>query len=136
MIRKLFMTGWVLCFLQTAAIADDERHDSPKKHSSYMPRDLHGLELSRQQLQTIEKALRENMRLLRQFRSEESRLKRVMRKLFLSDSFDVKEYSDRAQKLYKKKIDTEIRLLKTIHRVLTPEQRKKFASQLDEWEID
>ncbi len=136
MIRTLLMTVSFLCFLQTVAFADNDFRESREHHTQYMPRDLHDLKLTRTQHQSIEKALRENMKLLRKLRDKEHRFKKFLRKLFLSDDFDTRAYYERAQKLSREKIRIEAQLFKAIHRVLTPKQREMFVRQLEEWEID
>ncbi len=110
-------------------------HDENKKNVQ-MPYDMRYLGLTKIQKQTI-------YRLLLTYRE---RRKTLLKKtemleyhtlfLFNQEVFDKNQFLKQHLKLRRELLEIEADFLKSLHRILSKKQRKKFAHHLEEWEID
>ena len=109
-------------------------HDDKKEH--YFSKDFSNLELSVEQKERIKEVLKQFRVELKQFRESKESAEKSKEALFASDMFRAEELAKINQSVHQKADAIESRFLGKIHAILTPEQRKKFAHNLDEWEVE
>ncbi len=120
----------VILFVATAIFADgnDEHH--------YYKKDLTSFALNANQKVTMREILQEYRVEIREYKQYERSLQKQKRDIFLSSRFDASKISTINQQLTTKASSIEGSFLSKIHKLLTVEQKKKFANYIDEWEIE
>jgi len=108
--------------------------DGKKEH--HLSKDLSSLELTSEQKEVakgIIKQFRVDIKAFREFKEklEDEKEALVMREVLNED--DLQKIN---QAISQKASTIESRFLVQMHNLLTPEQRKKFAHTLEEWEVE
>ncbi|WP_041958112.1 Spy/CpxP family protein refolding chaperone [Sulfurospirillum arsenophilum] len=108
--------------------------DGKKEH--HLSKDLSSLELTSEQKEIakgIIKQFRIDIKAFREFKEkmEDEKESLVMREVLNED--DLQKIN---QAISQKASTIESRFLVQMHNLLTPEQRKKFARNLEEWEVE
>jgi periplasmic protein CpxP/Spy len=131
-ILKIFL---LLSSLFLFVNADDYKDDKKHKYEhSY--KNLDYLELDDIQLKQMKSILIEYKYKYKEYYDYKEDQEKKLEEIMKSDSFDRDLY---IQTLKKSKIASTIlesEKMEKIHKILTPNQRKKFAKYLEEWEID
>lgn len=122
---------WILVaamVFSLSAYGDDDHHR--------LPMDLHDLALTKQQLHSVEEAMKEYQSSYRRYHHRKEKDQDELNALFLSSTFDAETF--RAKSMEREKVSIEIRsrLLERLHSVLTPEQRARYIHHLEEWDSD
>lgn len=122
---------WILVaamVFSLSAYGDDDHHR--------LPMDLHDLALTKQQLRSVEEAMKEYQSSYRRYHHRKEKDQDELNALFLSSTFDAETF--RAKSMEREKVSIEIRsrLLERLHSVLTPEQRARYIHHLEEWDSD
>ena len=122
---------WIIVFtmfLSLCSYGDDDHHR--------FPLDLHDLGLSKQQLRSVEEAMKEYQTSNRRYHHQSKKDQDALNALFLSPSFDSEAFRAKSLEREKASIAIRARLLERLHRTLTSEQKRRFISHLEEWDDD
>lgn len=107
---------------------DDDHH--------YYKKDLTFLQLTDEQKGPVKQILKNYRDQVREYKIYEHDLLKQKQSVFLSQHFDALKIEHINKSLELKASKIEIELLSNIHKVLSNEQRRKFANYIDEWEIE
>jgi periplasmic protein CpxP/Spy len=110
------------------ALGDDDHH--------YYKKDLTFLQLTNDQEEPIKQILKKYRMQAREYKTYEHALLKQKQTVFLSKHFDAAKIEQINKSLALKASEIEGELLSNIHKVLTDQQRRKFANYIDEWEIE
>ncbi len=122
---------WIIVFtmlLSLCSYGDDDHHR--------FPLDLHDLGLSKQQLRSVEEAMKEYQYSYRRYHHQSEKTQEELNTLFLNPSFDSESFRAKSLELQRTSIEIRTRLFERLHRVLTSEQKRRFISHLEEWDDD
>ncbi len=123
----------ILLMFFTLAVADG---DKKLEQGHFYSKDLTYLKLNIEQKKQIKKILKEYRKDIKKFRSYKDRLTQKKEKLFLNDKFPKQKLKSINIDINNLSSDIEIKLLEKIHKILSKEQRRRFVSYMDEWEIE
>lgn len=121
---------WIIIFLMLislCAYADGDRR---------FPMDLHDLGLTKQQHHSLEEVMKEYQSSNRRYHHQNGKSQEDLNTLFVSSSFDSEAYRTKSLEMEKASIEIRARLLERLHSILTPEQRRRFAHHLEEWDSE
>lgn len=122
----------LLIFLLSLSLYAD--HDGKKEH--HLSKDLSYLELTSEQKEvakTIIKQLRVDIKSFREFKGKMEDQKESLLTREVLNEDDLQKIN---QAISQKASAIESRFLLQMHNLLTPEQRQKFAHNLEEWEVE
>lgn len=123
--KSFIMLLSLLCFVW--ADSDDHRR---------FPMDLHDLQLTSQQHQAVEEAMREYQSSSRRYHKQNGKTQQELNALFLSPTFDEKLFRVKSMEMQTASVAIQIQLLENLHKILTPQQKAKFIRHIQEWEIE
>ncbi len=72
----------------------------------------------------------------KEYYEKKAQAQKELKELMRDDNFSKIKYEDIAEEVAEEAIELEAELLDDIHKVLTPNQRKKFSRRLLEWRIE
>ena len=124
-----FIALVALLFALLAADHDDH-------HRRHLPMDLSYLSLTHEQHETIERIVRSHQEAHRRFNRRKRETREAAARLFAADAFDSDRFLRLSAALHQEAAVLQADFLEAIHRVLTPEQRSRFAYYMEEWEIE
>jgi periplasmic protein CpxP/Spy len=131
-ILKIFL---LLSSLFLFVNADDYKDDKKHKYEhSY--KNLDYLELDDIQLKQMKSILIEYKYKYKEYYDYKENQEKKLEEIMKSDSFDRDLYIQTLKKSKMASTILESEKMEKIHKILTPNQRKKFAKYLEEWEID
>ncbi len=107
--------------------ADDDRH---------FPRDLKKLELSSEQNTQLKDLFKSYHKLRKEHEEDEEDFEERLEKMFKDEDFKKEDFIEIKSDLYHKAIRIEAEILAKVHTILSPKQRREFAKDLEEWEIE
>ncbi len=100
------------------------------------PMDLHDLGLTKQQHRLVEEAMKEYQYSYRNYHHQSEKMQDEIKALFLSPTFDTETFQAKSIEIQRGSIEIRARLFERIHAILTPEQKRRFARHLEEWDIE
>ena len=109
-------------------------HDGKKEHQ--LSKDLSYLELSQDQKERVKGILKQYRVDLKDFREFKEKIKDQKENLLLQESVNEEDLQKISQAITQKATRIESHFLVQMHTILTPEQRQKFAQNLEEWEVE
>ncbi|MFA6189781.1 MAG: periplasmic heavy metal sensor [Sulfuricurvum sp.] len=127
--KSLIIILSLLCFVWADSSKMDEDHRR-------FPMDLDDLHLSAQQHQAVKEIMREYQSSSRLYHKQNAKTQLELNALFLNPAFDDKVYRARSMEIQSSSIEIQTRLLKKLHTILTPQQKKQFIRHIQEWEIE
>lgn len=110
------------------SLADDDHH--------YYKKDLTFIQLTNDQKEPIKQILKKYREQAREYKTYEHTMLKQKQAVFLSKHFDATKIEQINKNLALKASEIESELLSNIHRILTDQQRIRFANYIDEWEIE
>ena len=122
---------WIIALamlLALSAYGDDDHHR--------FPLDLHDLGLSKQQLRSVEEAMKEYQYSYRRYHHQSEKTQEELNTLFLNPWFDSEAFRAKSLELQRTSIEIRTRLFERLHRVLTSEQKRRFIHHLEELDIE
>ena len=122
----------LLIFLLSLSLYAD--HDGRKEHQ--LSKDLSYLELSQDQKERVKGILKQYRVDLKGFREFKEKIKDQKENLLLQESVNEEDLQKISQAITQKATRIESHFLVQMHTILTPEQRQKFAQNLEEWEVE
>jgi len=122
----------LLIFLLSLSLYAD--HDGRKEHQ--LSKDLSYLELSQDQKERVKGILKQYRVDLKDFREFKEKIKDQKENLLLQESVNEEDLQKISQAITQKATRIESHFLVQMHTILTPEQRQKFAQNLEEWEVE
>lgn len=123
----------LLCILSIMAFADSSYHD---EENSRFPMDLHDLKLTAKQHKSIETAMKEYQIAYRNNHLKNKTLEQEIDALFLAPTFNPDEFTSKNIQLQKTSIEIRTQLFLKLHKILTPEQKRRFITHLQEWDSE
>lgn len=117
----------VLVMIISSGYADDDHR---------FPMDLHDLGLSKQQHRIMEEAMKEYQYSYRRYHHQSEKTQEELNTLFLNPSFDSEAFRAKNLELQRSSIEIRTRLFERLHTILTPEQKRRFISHIEEWDGD
>jgi protein CpxP len=124
-----FITLFALLFTLLAA----DHHD---QHERHLPLDISYLDLTHEQHETMERIVRNHQKEHRRFKHRKREAREAVSRLFAAGEFDTQRYRELTSALHDEADAMQAHFLEAIHTVLTPEQRRRFADYMEEWEIE
>jgi len=122
----------LLIFLLTLSLYAD--HDGKKEHQ--LSKDLSSLDLSSDQKERAKSLLKQYRVDLKVFREFKETMEDQKERLFMQERLNEEDLQAINQAINQKAKALESSFLVQMHRLLTPEQRQKFAHNLEEWEVE
>jgi len=122
----------LLIFLLTLSLYAD--HDGKKEHQ--LSKDLSSLDLSSDQKERAKSLLKQYRVDLKVFREFKETMEDQKERLFMQERLNEEDLQAINQAIHQKAKALESSFLVQMHRLLTPEQRQKFAHNLEEWEVE
>ena len=122
----------LILLLVMSLYGDDFDHHNER----HINKELSHLNLSKEQKSKIKRILKEFRSDLKEFREYKEDIEEKREKLFISESFDVNEFTKLNEALDFKSYEIENRLLKSLHSILSKKQRHKFIYYFDDWEVE
>jgi len=122
----------LLIFLLTLSLYAD--HDGKKEHQ--LSKDLSSLYLSSDQKERAKSLLKQYRVDLKVFREFKETMEDQKERLFMQERLNEEDLQAINQAINQKAKALESSFLVQMHRLLTPEQRQKFAHNLEEWEVE
>ncbi len=126
----------ILLLVLGVALADDDYDEYYSKKEGHYSKDLKYLNLNKSQKKSVKIIVKEFREKLKNFRALKSKVIQQKQKLFLSDNFDTNRIGQLNTTLSMSASEIEEIFLRKMHKILTKEQRNKFAWYVDEWEIE
>jgi len=122
-------------FLLLAALlfADSDRHEHKEHH---LPLDMGYLHLSSDQharAKTIVKTFKHEHKEFHRLKTE---TREAIAKLFLAESFDTAEFIRLTSALNQRGAEIQAGFFARMHAILSPEQKRRFAEYMEEWEVE
>lgn len=117
--------------LFTMAIADHDRH-----HDDHMPLDISYLNLTHAQHEAVEEVVRDYLKARHRFNRKKEATRVDMAALFSAGKFNHERFAALSGTLHNEADAIQSRFLEALHTLLTPQQRRAFASYMQEWEIE
>ena len=122
----------LLIFLLTLSLYAD--HDGKKEHQ--LSKDLSSLDLSSDQKERAKSLLKQYRVDLKVFREFKETMEDQKERLFMQERLNEEDLQAINQAIHQKAKALESSFLVQMHRLLTPEQRQKFAHNLEEWDVE
>ena len=122
----------LLIFLLMLSLYAD--HDGKKEHQ--LSKDLSSLDLSSDQKERAKSLLKQYRVDLKVFREFKETMEDQKERLFMQERLNEEDLQAINQAIHQKAKALESSFLVQMHRLLTPEQRQKFAHNLEEWEVE
>ena len=122
----------LLILLLTLSLYAD--HDGKKEHQ--LSKDLSYLELSQDQKERVKGILKQYRVDLKAFREFKEKMENQKEALLIQDRLNEEDLHVINQAISQKANTIESRFLLQMHTLLSPEQRQKFAQNLEEWEVE
>ena len=125
----------ILLLLATLLTADynEREHEYRDRH---LPLDLSYLDLSDKQYKNVKKIIRQYKEALKDFHHQERQTRLAVAKLYSADTFDKEKFIKLNTALQQKAIKIQAMFFSRMHKVLTPEQKKRFIYYMKEWEVE
>ncbi len=130
---RLFL---ILMLMFTAILSDDDYKEDHYKKKDHIPYDMEHLGLDKKQKKKIRSIMRQNRYRLQKLHDIKEDAEETIERLFTKDSFDKKRFKSMMMRIKKESVDIEADLLESLHKTLTPKQRKLFLEYIEEWEVD
>jgi Spy/CpxP family protein refolding chaperone len=124
-----FLALFALLFTLLAADHDDH-------HERHLPMDISYLGLTHDQHDAVERIVRSHQQDHRHFKRRKRETRETISRLFAADRFDSGRFMELTSELHREADALQSHFLEAIHGVLTPEQRRRFAYYMEEWEIE
>ena len=124
------MKIFLICIMAFSLYASDGK----KEH--HLSKDLSYLDLSSQQKEHAKGIIKEYRSALKAFHEFKENMEKQKESLIMKETLKEEDLQRIHQALNDKANTIENRFLLQMHRLLTPEQRKKFAHNLEEWEVE
>ena len=109
-------------------------HDGKKEHQ--LSKDLSYLELSQDQKERVKVILKQYRVDLKAFREFKEKMENQKEALLIQERLNEEDLHVINQAISQKANTIESRFLLQMHTLLSPEQRQKFAQNLEEWEVE
>ena len=122
----------LLIFLLTLSLYAE--HDGKKEHQ--LSKDLSYLELSQDQKERVKGILKQYRVDLKAFREFKEKMENQKETLLIQERLNEEDLHVINQAISQKANTIESRFLLQMHTLLSPEQRQKFAQNLEEWEVE
>ena len=122
----------LLIFLLTLSLYAD--HDGKKEHQ--LSKDLSYLELSSEQKERVKSVVKQYRVDLKAFRVFKEQIEEKKERLVVQEVLHEEDLQVLNQIVHLKADALEVHFLSQMHTILTPEQRQKFAHNLEEWEVE
>jgi len=122
----------LLILLLTLSLYAD--HDGKKEHQ--LSKDLSYLELSQDQKERVKGILKQYRVDLKAFREFKEKMENQKETLLIQERLNEEDLHVINQAISQKANTIESRFLLQMHTLLSPEQRQKFAQNLEEWEVE
>ena len=122
----------LLIFLLTLSLYAE--HDGKKEHQ--LSKDLSYLELSQDQKERVKGILKQYRIDLKAFREFKEKMENQKETLLIQERLNEEDLHVINQTISQKANTIESRFLLQMHTLLSPEQRQKFAQNLEEWEVE
>ena len=122
----------LLILLLTLSLYAD--HDGKKEHQ--LSKDLSYLELSQDQKERVKGILKQYRVDLKAFREFKEKMENQKETLLIQERLNEEDLHVINQTISQKANTIESRFLLQMHTLLSPEQRQKFAQNLEEWEVE
>lgn len=100
------------------------------------PMDLHDLGLTHQQHKSVEAAMKEYQHAYRRHHRQSEKTQDELNSLFLSPTFDTETFRTKNLEMERTSIEIRTRLFERLHKILTPEQKRRFIRHIKEWEVE
>lgn len=120
----------LICIMAFSLYASDGK----KEH--HLSKDLSYLDLSSQQKEHAKNIIKEYRVALKAFHEFKESMEKQKESLIVSETLKEEDLQRIHQAINDKTNTIENRFLLQMHRLLTPEQRSKFAHNLEEWEVE
>lgn len=111
-------------------------HSFADGHSHRFPMDLQDLGLTPQQHKEVEGALREYQHAYRTHRIQNEKDRQELNRLFLQPVFDEESFRTKNIERERGSVEIQTRFFSRLHRILTPEQKRRFIRHIEEWEVE
>ncbi|MRJ02694.1 MAG: periplasmic heavy metal sensor [Epsilonproteobacteria bacterium] len=131
--RGVFLT---LLLILSLFGSEGEYGEEYSDDHDHIPYDLSFLHLSPNQKERIRELLLQRRKQLTHLYRRERELEERLRQLFQKREFDREEYERLYCSLQQLKMALERDFFASLHSILTPEQRRKFARYYKEWEVE
>lgn len=105
-------------------------------HSHRFPMDLHDLGLTPQQHKEVEEALKEYQHAYRIHHTQNEKGRQELNRLFIQPVFDEELFRTRNMERERGSVEIQTRFFSRLHRILTPEQKRRFIRHIQEWEVE
>ncbi len=124
---------WIVMVLMlfTLLAADHDR-----ERDEHLPFDISYLGLNETQHEEVERIVRSHREDHRRFKRHKRETREAINRLFTAERFDEARFVELSQALRGDAAAMQARFLGALHNVLTPEQRRRFAHYMEEWEIE
>ncbi|MBE0491633.1 MAG: hypothetical protein IBX44_05235 [Sulfurospirillum sp.] len=103
---------------------------------NYFSHDLEDLHLSGQQKEAFENILKHHRDEVKIYRKRKKESEKLKQNLFLEEVFDKEKFAKINDQVSSFGANIEGNFLYEIHQLLNAKQRKKFAKDVEEWEIE
>lgn len=123
----------ILLLSLSPLLADKDDHEYEKHH---LPLDVSYLKLSDHQHKKLVKILKEFKHERKEFHEEQEDTTDEIKELFLEDTFDRDEFVKLTNKLKNLSVEIQADFFEKMHKLLTPEQKKRFVKYMKEWEVE
>lgn len=127
--KSLLVFMSLLCFIWADSYKNDDDHHR-------FPMDLDDLHLTPQQHQAVKEVMREYQSSSRLYHKQNAKMQVELNTLFLNPVFDEKAYCAKSIAMQTSSIEIQTRLLKKLHLILTPQQKRQFVRHIQEWEVE
>ena len=108
--------------------------DGKKEH--HLSKDLSSLELTSEQKEVAKGIIKQFRVDIKAFREFKEKMEDAKESLVMREVLNEEDLQKINQAISQKASTIESRFLVQMHHLLTPEQRKKFAHNLEEWEVE
>lgn len=127
------MRYFIMLLLLTTALFSGEHDSHSERHIN---KELSHLALSKEQNTEIKKILKEFSSDLKEYREFKEKIEVKRKEIFIAETLNIDELEKLNRALDDKSHEIENRLLKSMHSILSPKQRREFIYYFDDWEVE
>ena len=109
-------------------------HDEHREH--HFPMDIGYLDLTREQHAKVEQIVHDYREARHRYSRHKKELHEAFGHLFAAETFDREHFLAMKSQLHTEASAAQAAFLADLHRVLTPEQRRRFVRYMEEWEVE
>ncbi len=126
----------ILFLISFTMFADDHKKYYDHDRERHINKELSHLNLSKEQNTKVKKILKEFRFDLKEFRELKENIEQKRKDIFTKELFDATALKKLNSELDARSHDIENRFLKSMHSILTKQQREDFIYYFDDWEVD